>query len=164
MPGRRCARIISRIMEILQADVTDAKEILELQKLAYQTETELYNDFNIPPLRQTLPEIVEQFKTYIFLKAVSKDKVIGTVRAYEDAGVCHIGKLAVTPEMRNKGIGSALMEKIEKLYTSKRYELFVGSRSSGNISLYQKLGYIIYKKSKYGCGDIEIFYMEKIVK
>lgn len=44
-------------MEIVQASVTDAEEILKLQKLAYQIEAERYNDYNIPPLKQTIEEI-----------------------------------------------------------------------------------------------------------
>ena len=37
-----------RIMdEVLQADVTDAAEILELQKLAYQSEAVIYDDCSI---------------------------------------------------------------------------------------------------------------------
>ena len=30
------------------------------------------------------------------------------------------------------------------------------------IAFYKKCGYTIYKKSKYGCGDIEVYYMEKL--
>jgi hypothetical protein len=39
---------------IEEATVSDAEEILALQKLAYQSEAEIYNDFGIPPLVQTL--------------------------------------------------------------------------------------------------------------
>ncbi len=72
-------------MEILQATIDDAEEILNLQKLAYRSESERYNNYDIPPLRQTIDEIKEQFKSYIFLKAVSGGNIIGTVRAYEKA-------------------------------------------------------------------------------
>lgn len=151
-------------MEILRSSIADAEEILRLQKSAYQSEAERYNDYNITPLKQTLAEIIEQFKTHIFLKAVSENKIIGTVRAYEENETCYIGRLAVDPEMQDQGVGKALMKEIEKLYRPKRYELFVGTKSDKNIYLYKKLGYTIYEKSKYGCGEIEIFYMEKISK
>ena len=36
-----------------QAKVEDASSILNLQKKAYQTEAEIYQDWNIPPLNQT---------------------------------------------------------------------------------------------------------------
>ncbi|MBA3037413.1 MAG: GNAT family N-acetyltransferase [Desulfobacterium sp.] len=77
---------------------------------------------------------------------------------------CYVGKLAVLPDMQNQGIGAALMKEIEKHFTPKRFELFVGSKSNNNIHLYQKLGYNIYKTGSYECDHIEILYMEKINK
>jgi ribosomal protein S18 acetylase RimI-like enzyme len=150
-------------MEILQATVADAVEILALQKLAYQIEAERYNNYDIPPLKQTLDEIKNEFRNHIFLKAVSEGSIIGTVRAHEENGVCYIGRLAVHSDSQNRGIGTALMKAIEGYYKPKRFDLFVGSKSDKNIYLYKKLGYTIYKTEKYGCGDIEIFYMEKIL-
>jgi len=47
--------------------------------------------------------------------------------------------------MQNQGIGTILMKEIEKCFTPKRFELFVGSKSGKNIYLYQKLGYSIFK-------------------
>ena len=41
-------------MEITQATAEDAAAILALQRLAYQSEAEVYGDFSIPPLTQTL--------------------------------------------------------------------------------------------------------------
>jgi ribosomal protein S18 acetylase RimI-like enzyme len=151
-------------MEILKATVADAAEILTLQKLAYQSEAERYNNYDIPPLKETLDEIKDQFRNHIFLKAVSEGRTIGTVRAYEENGTCYIGRLAVHPDSQNRGIGSALMKAIEDYYKPQRFELFVGSKSEKNIYLYKKLGYTIYKTGKHGCGDIEIFYMEKYCK
>ncbi|MBU1054729.1 MAG: GNAT family N-acetyltransferase [Proteobacteria bacterium] len=151
-------------MAIIQAKITDAEEVLRLQKLAYQIEAKRYNDYNIPPLKQTIAEIKEQFKTYIILKAVSEKQIIGTVRAYEEDGTCFVGKLAVLPDMQNQGIGAALMKEIEKHFTPKRFELFVGSKSDNNIHLYKKLGYNIYKTGGYDCDHIEIIYMEKVNK
>ncbi len=83
------------------------------------------------------------------MKAVSEGKIIGTVRAYKKTGTCYVGRLAVHPDMQNQGIGTALMREIEKLYSPRRYELFVGSKSDKNIHLYQKLGYNVYKTDQY---------------
>ncbi|MBA3052741.1 GNAT family N-acetyltransferase [bacterium] len=147
--------------KILRAEIKDAEEILKLQKLSYQSEAERYNNYDIQPLKQTTREVQEQFEGHVFLKAICEGEIIGTVRAHENNGVCYIGKLAVHPNMQNKGIGSALMNEIEKCYTPEKFDLFVGSKSDKNILLYQKLGYSIYKIEKYGCGDIRVFYMEK---
>ena len=150
--------------KIVKAKTKDAEEILKIQKLAYQSEAERYNYYDIPPLKQTIEELKNQFKNNIILKAMSDGKVVGAVRAYEKNGTCYVGRLAVHPDMQDQGVGTALMQEIEKLYNPERYELFVGSKSDKNIYLYKKLGYNIYEKNKYECGDIEIFYMEKINK
>ena len=138
--------------------------LTKLQKIAYQIEAKRYNNFDIPPLNQTREDLKNQFKDHIILKAVANGKIIGTVRAYEKNGTCFIGRLAVQPDMKNKGIGTALMKEIEKHFTPKRYELFVGLNSDNNIHLYKKLGYNIYKRDAYECGDIDIYYMEKKLK
>lgn len=150
-----------RACQILRADIDDAPEILAIQKTAYRIEAERYNDYNITPLKQTLDELKDQFEDHIVLKAVHDGKIVGTVRACEKDGTCYIGRLAVHPEMQNRGIGAALMQEIEKCFHPKRYELFVGSKSENNIHLYHKMGYRIYRKTGYECGAIEIFYMEK---
>jgi ribosomal protein S18 acetylase RimI-like enzyme len=149
-------------MEISRATIGDGEEILKLQKLAYQSEAERYGNYDIPPLKQTIEEIREQFETHIFLKAMCDGRIVGTVRAHEENGTCYIGRLAVDPDKQNRGIGKALMNSIEGRYKPERFELFVGSKSENNIYLYQKLGYITYKADKYECGDIEIYYLEKI--
>ena len=148
--------------KIIRSVPKDAEELLIIQKLAYQSEAELYDNHDIPPLKETAREILAQFSTHIFLKAISQGEIVGTVRAIEENGTCHIGRLAVRPDVQNKGIGTALIKEIEKCFTSRRYELFAGSKSDRNIRLYQKLGYNIFKTAKYGCGEIEIFYMEKM--
>lgn len=53
---------------------------------------------------------------------------------------------------------------VEKYFNPERFELFVGSKSDKNIHLYQKLGYNIFKTNQYECGNIEIFFMEKLIE
>jgi hypothetical protein len=62
------------------ASTEDAAAILELQKLAYQSEAKLYNDFSIPALIQTMGELEEDFTSKVFLKAQVESKIIGSVR------------------------------------------------------------------------------------
>jgi N-acetylglutamate synthase-like GNAT family acetyltransferase len=91
--------------------ISDAEEILILQKLAYRSEAEIYNDFNIPPLVQTPESIEKDFENQYFLKAVMEGKIIGSVRAYTKEGTCYIGRLIVHPDFQNQGIGSSLIKR-----------------------------------------------------
>ncbi len=56
-------------MIIKRASADDLKEILDLQKLAYVSEAEIYKDYSIPPLTQTLEQIQADFDKQLFLKA-----------------------------------------------------------------------------------------------
>ena len=149
-------------MEIERAMIYDAEEILILQKLAYRSEAEIYNDFNIPPLVQTLESIEKDFENQYFLKAVMDGKIIGSVRAYTKEGTCYIGRLIVHPDFQNRGIGTDLMNEIERIFnTCRRFELFTGDKSERNLYFYQKLGYKIFKKAKITDQTIIVFLEKK---
>lgn len=145
---------------IERASVFDAEEILLLQKLAYRSEAEIYNDFSIEPLAQSLEQLQRQYENHIILKAVIDETIIGSVRANDQDGTCYIGKLIVHPNHQNKGIGKMLMNAIEGLFLKSRYELFTGSKSAKNIALYEKLGYKSFKESLI-TSDFSLVYLEK---
>lgn len=151
-------------MEIERAMISDAEEILSLQKLAYRSEAEIYNDFNIPPLVQALESIEKDFENQYFLKTVMNGKIIGSVRAYTKEGTCYIGRLIVHPDFQNRGIGTDLMNEIERIFnTCRRFELFTGDKSERNLYLYQKLGYKIFKKAKI-TDQTMVVYLEKKIE
>jgi ribosomal protein S18 acetylase RimI-like enzyme len=148
-------------MIIEEAGIQDAEIILDIQKTAYQSEAELHNDFNIPPLIQTLEEIKASFGKQLFLKAVMDEEIVGSVRAYEEEGTCYIGRLIVRPEYQDRGIGTMLMEEIENRFSqADRFELFTGHRSERNLHLYDKLGYQVFKEEPLHT-DLTLIYLEK---
>ena len=145
---------------ISEAERTDLEEILKLQYLAYQSEAALFKSRDIPPLRQTIEEVEEEFDRGTILKLVEDGRIIGSVRAYEDGGTVYIGKLMVHPDRQKRGYGKKLLSEIEKIYPDKRYELFTSTKSVGNISLYKNCGYEIFD-SKVISDELEFIYMEK---
>ena len=50
------------MISILPAEPQDARAILGLQKLAYQSEARLYNDWSLPPLAQTLESLLDLYQ------------------------------------------------------------------------------------------------------
>ncbi len=146
---------------IQQTEMRDLEDILALQKLAYQSEAQLNNDFTIPPLTQTLDEIRAEFGRALFLKVIQDDRLIGSVRAYEKDGTCYIGRLIIHPEYQNQGIGSRLLLTIESQFNSQRYELFTSQRSERNLYLYIKLGYREFKKVKPN-EKVTLIFLEKL--
>ena len=145
---------------IEKAYISDLKEILDLQHLAYITEAKRFNNMNIKPLTETLNELIEEFNKGIVLKLTIDNKIVGSIRAYEKDDTAYIGKLMVHPEYRNKGYESMLLKEIEECYKNKRYELFTSTRSIENIRMYERVGYKQFKTEKID-NELEFIYLEK---
>lgn len=146
---------------IKKAQKDDLRTILELQYLAYQSEAKLFNDPNIPPLQQTLEDVEKEFEKGIVLKAIDeKNIIVGSVRVYSEKGTVYIGKLMVHPQQQKRGIGTKLLLEIEKEYPNQRYELFTSTKSIGNIRLYERLGYKIFKEVSI-TEELQFVYLEK---
>ena len=147
---------------ITKAEKKDLEEILKLQYLAYQSEAALFGNKDIPPLKQTVEEVISEYEAGIVLKMTGEDgRIIGSVRAHEKDGTVYIGKLMVDPDHRHKGYGRRLLLEVEKYFPGKRYELFTSTRSKDNIRLYESAG---YKQFDLKAVDEELVfvYMEKV--
>ena len=151
-------------VKITKASFEDIKAILLLQKQAFSSEADIYNDFDTsPPLLQTTEEIIKEFSESLFLKAVTKDKIVGSVRGFQVNETVFIKRLIVNPHYQNRGIGTMLMKSIEDSFEdNKRYELFTGHKSSRNLHLYQKIGYREFKRIIIH-ENLTMIYLEKYV-
>ncbi len=149
-------------MDISKAPKEDLQEILSLQYLAYQSEAALFGSKDIPPLKQTLDEVIREYEEGIILKMTDDDGVIkGSVRAKEKDGTVYIGKLMVHPDQRRKGFGRKLLSEIESYFPGWRYELFTSTRSEDNIRLYESCGYKEFDR-KAADDELVFVYMEKV--
>jgi hypothetical protein len=63
-------------IEITRASQEDAEIILHLQMQAYLSEAEIYNDYSIPPLIQSLKEIKQEFSQQVFLNALGEEEIV----------------------------------------------------------------------------------------
>ncbi|MFE2235674.1 GNAT family N-acetyltransferase [Streptomyces sp. NPDC059442] len=133
---------------ISAADAQDAEHILKLQYLCYQSEAELYGDYSIEPLTQSLDSLKTEIAEGHALVARLGDEVVASVRGrVDEAGTVRIAKLIVHPRMRRHGLGGRLLDAIEGHFAqdpapaAKRFRLFTGHRSDGNLRLYRSRGY-----------------------
>ena len=138
----------SPTVTISRAASSDAEAILVLQKLAYQSEARLYDDWSLPPLTQDIASLREEFRASLVLKATAADRLVGSVRAKVDdvSGTAAIGRLIVRPEYQGQGIGSQLIKAVEAACAGvAKFELFTGSRSEATIRLYQSRSRRLYR-------------------
>jgi ribosomal protein S18 acetylase RimI-like enzyme len=147
---------------VVPAQKTDYPEILAIQKKAFYSEAEFYQNFSIQPLTQTIEEMDEECREKVVLKAVVGEKIVGSVRANSSETVCQVNKLVVLPEFQKKGIGQQLLNEVESYFPEiQKFTLQTGAYSESNIRLYTKIGYQIVGRSMFA-GGVEAVVLEKI--
>jgi len=169
----------------LEADKSDAPEILALQKIAYQSEAELYGDASLPAMHQTLQELEEDFERVpdrvtalangehaagdghsqsariVFLKAVVNGKIIGSVRGFALGETAYLRRMIVHPYFRRRGIGRRLLKEIEKAFPNvQRFEAKTGHQSKRNLFQLTKGGYQVFRTEPF-TPNINWVYLQK---
>jgi ribosomal protein S18 acetylase RimI-like enzyme len=129
---------------IAPADVTDAGEILTVQRAAYLVEAQRYADPFLPPLTETLDEV----RTVLagpatVLTARFGHRLVGSVRAHVEGDTAHVGRLSVAPDQQGRGVGGRLLRAVEAACAARvrRFALFTGADSEQNLRLYDRHGY-----------------------
>lgn len=131
---------------ISAATAQDAEQILKLQYLCSQSEAELYGNYRIDPLVQTLDSLHAEIATNLVFVARLGDEVVGSVRgAVGEDGAGEIGRLCVHPRLQGHGLGARLLRAAEAGLTDERsatlFRLHTGHRSESNLRLYRRAGY-----------------------
>lgn len=147
---------------IRRAEITDLKAIYEIEKECFQEDA-----FPLSYIAYFLKE-----KEFITLVTFLRDKVIGYVTAclkdyYEGERAGHIYSIAVKPEYRRRGVGSRLLEEVEKVLRengAKICHLETHMDNINAINFYLKHGYRIVKalKNYYGAGKDGIKLMKTL--
>ncbi len=149
-------------IEITAAREEDLGEILDLQKRAFVTEVLAHGNHDIEPLKQTYEDILADFATHKFLKAVRGGswesweigesgeiggKIVGSVKYRALADRVRLGKLIVDIECRGRGLGRRLLAAVEALNPGAgKFQLFTAASSSHNIRLYESAGYRVVRE------------------
>ncbi len=119
-------------MKILDANLGHTGDIANLEKLC----------FSAPWSEKAITETMQGDS--IFLVAEEDGKIVGYIGSYYCHPEGYITNVAVTPEMRRRGIGRALIEELiargEKLLLS-FWTLEVRESNEGAIALYSSLGF-----------------------
>ncbi|MFD3655503.1 GNAT family N-acetyltransferase [Streptomyces sp. NPDC058620] len=131
---------------ISAADTQDAEQIFKLRYLCFQSEAELYGNYRIDPLVQTLDSVRVEVEADLVFVARLGDEVVGSVRGFSDQdGTGQIGKLCVHPRLQGHGLGARLLRAAESGLTNgraaTRFRIHTGHRSETNLRLYRREGY-----------------------
>lgn len=119
----------------------DVGEVYTVQRAAFVVEAQRYSDPQLPPLVETVDDILADLQTCVGLVSSIEGRIVGSIRVRADGDELHIGRLSVAPDLHGRGLGAELLLAAEKALPGRRAVLFTGDRSASNLQLYTSRGY-----------------------
>ena len=130
-------------VEIRAAVAGDAGEILTLQLACWVDEQHDNPHAHVPALHESLDDVREWLGRGVVLVARSRGRLVGGARGFLDGDTWEVGRLMVAPDLRGRGLGRILLERIEAAApdVATGFALFTGAGSSRNLRMYKRAGY-----------------------
>ncbi|HEX7738131.1 MAG TPA: tRNA (guanosine(37)-N1)-methyltransferase TrmD [Marmoricola sp.] len=130
-------------VDIRPAVPGDAGEILTLQLACWVSEQQDNPDAHVPALHEDLDDVRGWSGRGVVLVARSHGRLVGAARGLLDGDTWELGRLMVAPDLRGRGLGRILFERIEAAApdSATGYALFTGAGSARNLRMYKKAGY-----------------------
>jgi GNAT superfamily N-acetyltransferase len=133
----------------------DAGELFTLQRAAFLAEAQRYRDPLLPPLRDTLEDVLAVLRdpaVTVLVAVMSSDceqghrgRIVGSARFAAVGTTGRVGRIIVAPDLQGRGLGSALLQAVQSEAQAagmRGLELFTGKASSQSLALYRRHGYV----------------------
>ena len=123
----------------------DVETIWKMQVEAFSELLNKYQDYDMSPAAESLEMVMARYEqpwtTYFFIS--NGDENIGAIRIVDkkDGSRKRISPIWIMPKHRNKGFAQAAIIAAEKMYGSNHWCLDTILQESGNLHLYEKMGY-----------------------
>lgn len=143
----------------------DMQTIWKMQIEAFAELLEKYRDYDTNPGAESFDKVMARFEqpwsVYYFI-TVNKENV-GAVRVVDkkDGSRKRISPIWIMPEHRNRGYAQAAIKEVEKIHGSDHWSLDTILQESGNLHLYEKMGYHRIGKTDKVNDRMDIIYFEK---
>jgi tRNA (guanine37-N1)-methyltransferase len=123
--------------------LSDAGELLTLQRACWVQEQQANPDVEIDALTESLDDVRAWTSEGTTFVARSAGRLVGAVRGRLHGGAWDIGRLMVAPDLHGRGLGRMLLARMEAAAPAEAtsYELFTGAGSLRNQRMYKKAGY-----------------------
>lgn len=102
-------RMVVEMLDISDAAV--AAQVLELQRAAYQVEADLVGSTDIPPLHESLSELMAASVRWRGIRI--DDEIVAAIAFTQDGSHIDIDRLVVAPGRMRLGYGSALLSSLD---------------------------------------------------
>ncbi len=153
-------------IELLRANIGDAKELHAMQVKAFKDLLEKYQDFDTNPGNESVEKVEARLKqdfTFYYFICDGQQKV-GAIRIVDkkEAGKNkRISPLFIMPEFQGKGIAQKAIRLCEEIHGNGNWELGTILQESKNCHLYEKVGYRQTGKTKVINEKLTLIFYEK---
>lgn len=135
----------------LRADPAKAERLLAVQRAAYAAEAELMGFEGIPPLHETLDELVSDEQQWLG-RFTGATLVAGLAWEEDgDAGV-EITRLVVAPAAFRRGHASALLDAFDERVSGRAVSVSTGSANAPGLALYARRGFEVVGEEEIAPG------------
>lgn len=155
-------------MDGLQIDLITSEhagELLTLQRAAFVTEAQHYDNPKLPVLTQTLDELKRDIarKDVVMVGAWIGHRLVGSIRVQIEGEKANLGRFAVAPDMQGQGIGTEMLMRVLNYVpdTISEVWMFTGQDTKQSLNMYAKNGF----EHQYDThtGDLTYAYLRKIL-
>lgn len=131
------------IIELDLQDALAAGELLAIQRLAYRQEAELIGYPDLPPLRESLPALMDCGEAVLAWRL--NGVLMGALgyRIAQDASI-DICRLVVAPAAQRQGIGRALVKALIEQFPRRSIMVSTALRNYPAVALYESLGFVVH--------------------
>ena len=143
----------------------DIETIWKMQVEAFAGLLEKYQDYDMSPGAESFEKVMARFEqpwtTYYFITA--GDQYVGAVRIVDkkDGSRKRISPLWIMPKYRNRGYAKAAITAAEEIHGSDHWCLDTILQETGNVHLYEKMGYRRTGKTEKINDRMDIVFFEK---
>ncbi len=135
---------------ISPALLDDAPTMLDLQRRAFAEEGRRSGTQDIPPLTEQLEAVTDHIQKQTALVGRDNGEIIGAIRGIVNGRVCTVRALVVDAAHRGRGIGSALLDALERsLPDVAKFDLTTNTVMEGNVPFYERHGYRIVELTRH---------------
>ncbi len=140
-------------VELLRANIGDAKELHAMQIKAFKELLEKYQDFDTNPGNESVEKVEARLKqdfTFYYFICVGQQKV-GAIRIVDKKEVGknkRISPIFILPEFQGKGTAQKAIRLCEEKHGNEDWELDTILQEPKNCHLYEKMGYRRTRKTE----------------
>jgi ribosomal protein S18 acetylase RimI-like enzyme len=129
---------------------SDAARLEELHSFVHSAFRDLPIDPPSSVLRETLKDFAARLRADTIFVASASGQLIGSVFCTPDEDALYIGRLAVRPDWRRRGVASALVDAAKaeaKHRGSMRMTLGARIALAGNVALFRRHGFVVVRET-----------------